>query len=72
MAANTSAEQTFTVTGLAISDKCFVNKPSMSAGLIIGNCRVSAANTLALTFGNLAASAVDPAGETYAIVAIRN
>jgi hypothetical protein len=46
VAANTSAEQTFTVTGLATTDKVFVIKPSLSAGLVIGNARVSAANTL--------------------------
>lgn len=72
VAANTSAEQTFTVTGLTTADKVFVNKPSLSAGLVLGNARVSAANTLALTFGNLTASPIDPAAETYQIVAIRS
>jgi hypothetical protein len=72
VAANTSAEQTFTVTGLATTDKVFVNKPSVSAGLVVGNARVSAANTLALTFGNLTAAPIDPAAETYTIVAFRS
>jgi hypothetical protein len=72
VAANTSAEQTFTVTGLATTDKVFVIKPSLSAGLVIGNARVSAANTLAVTFGNLTASPIDPAAEAYTIVAIRS
>lgn len=72
VAANTSAEQTFTVTGLATTDKVFVIKPSLSAGLVIGNARVSAANTLAVTFGNLTASPIDPAAESYTIVAIRS
>lgn len=72
VAANTSAEQTFTVTGLAVGDIIVaVNKPSLSAGLVVGNARVSAANTLALTFGNLTASPIDPASETYLIIAFR-
>lgn len=70
VAANTSAEQTFTVTGLATTDVVFVNKPSLSAGLVVGNARVSAADTLALTFGNLTGSPIDPGAETYTVVAI--
>ena len=72
VAANTSAEQTFTVTGLAVGDVVLaVNKPSLTAGLVVGNARVSAANTLALTFGNHTAGAIDPGAETYQIVAMR-
>lgn len=71
VAANTSAEQTFTVTGLAVGDVVFVNKPDLSAGLVIGNARVSAANTLAVTFGNLTAAPIDPGAETYVIGVIR-
>lgn len=52
VAANTSAEQDFTVTGLAVGDFVQVSKPSLSAGLVIGNARVKAANTLSITFGN--------------------
>ena len=72
VAANTTAEQTFTVTGLTTADNVFVNKPSLSAGLGIVNARVSAADTLAITFVNATASAIDPAAETYAIVALRS
>lgn len=72
VAANTSAEQTFTVTGLTTADKVFVNKPSLSAGLGVVNARVSAADTLALTFMNNTGSAIDPAAETYTITAIRS
>lgn len=72
VAANTSAEQTFTVTGLTTADKVVVIKPSLSAGLVIGNARVSAADTLAITFGNLTGSAIDPAAETYSIIAFRS
>ena len=72
VAANTTAEQTFTVTGLATTDKVIVNKPTNTAGLGIVNVRASAADTIAITFGNFTAAAIDAASETYAIIAIRN
>lgn len=71
VAANTTAEQTFTVPGLAVGDFVIVNKPSASAGLGICNARVSAANTLAITFNNNTASPIDPAAESYKIMYIR-
>jgi hypothetical protein len=72
VASATSAEQTFTVTGLAVGDVILaVNKPTATAGVGIVNMRVSAADTLALTFMNSTAGAVDPASETYLIVAMR-
>lgn len=72
VAAATSAEQTFTVTGLTTADKVIVNGPAQTAGLGIVNARVSAANTLALTFMNATAGALDPASATYTIVALRS
>lgn len=71
VAANTTAEQTFTVTGLKLRDLVMVNKPSASAGLGIVNARVSAADTLALTFVNATGSPIDPSAETYTITVIR-
>ncbi len=72
VAALTTAEQTFTVTGLTTDDKVFVNKPTNTAGLGIVNARVSAADTLAITFGNFTAAPIDAASETYTITAIRS
>lgn len=72
VAANTTAEQTFTVTGLTTADKVFVNKPSLNAGLGVVNARVSAADTLAITFVNATGAAIDPAAETYLIMAFRS
>ena len=72
IAAATSAEQTFTVTGLTTADKVFVIKPSATAGVGIVNARVSAADTLAITFMNATAGAVDPGSESYTVVAIRS
>lgn len=71
VAANTSAEQDFTVSGLKTTDLVFVTKPALSAGLVIGNARVSADDTLSITFGNLTGSAIDPAAETYTIAVLR-
>lgn len=68
VAANTTAEQTFTVPGLKTTMAVFVCKPSLSAGLGVVNARVSAADTLALTFVNATASPIDPAAETYTVV----
>ncbi len=67
VAANTSAEQTFTVTGLVANSPVWVNKPSLTPGLGIGGVRVSALNTLAINFVNLTAAAIVPPAETYLV-----
>ena len=68
VAANTTAEQTFTVPGLTVGNAVFVSKPSAQAGLGIVGARVSATNTLAITFGNFTASPIVPtAAEVYQI-----
>lgn len=72
VAAATSVEQTFTVTGLTTADKVIVSKPTATAGVGIVNARVSAANTLALTFMNATAGAVDPVSEVYTVMALRS
>lgn len=69
VAAATSAEQTVTVSGVKTGDIVIaVNKPSATAGVGIVNARVSAADTVALTFMNATAGAVDPASEVYTFV----
>lgn len=71
VAANTTAEQTFTVTGLVFStlgSTVQVNKPTAQAGLSIVGARVTAANTLGITFANTSANAIVPtAGEQYTV-----
>lgn len=68
VAPNTTAEQTFTVPGLKVGDFVDVGKPTVQAGLAIVNARVSAANTLAIAFGNLTAATITPtAAEVYEI-----
>lgn len=71
VAANTTAEQTFTVTGLATSDIVVVNKPSLDAGIGIANARVSATDTLAITYINATGGAIVPTSETYNILTVR-
>lgn len=71
IAAATSAEQTFSVPGLAVGDIPVVIKPSATAGVGIVNARVSATDTLALTFMNATAGALDPASESYTVLAFR-
>lgn len=73
VAANTTAEQTFTVAGLKAGDFVSVNKPTAQAGLSIAGCRVSADNTLAITFGNHTAAGITPtASETYKVAYARS
>lgn len=71
VAANTTAEQTFTVTGLRVGDLVQVNKPTAQAGLDIGNVRVVSNNLLGITFLNVTAAAITPtASEVYNIVGL--
>lgn len=71
VAAATSAEQTFTVTGLLVGDVPVVVKPTATAGVGLVNARVSATDTLAITFMNATAGALDPASESYTILVFR-
>jgi hypothetical protein len=69
---NTTAEQTFTVNGLKTGDWVCVNKPTAQAGLGIVGCRVSAANTLGITFSNNTASSITPtAAQVYTVLVAR-
>lgn len=67
VAANTTAEQTFTVTGLISGTPVWVNKPTAQNGLGICGVRISATNTLAINYGNSTAAAITPAAETYIV-----
>lgn len=72
VSAASSEEQDFTVAGLGVNDvPLSLIKPSLTAGVGIGNIRVKAANTLSVTFINPTAGAVNPASETYKLVVIR-
>ncbi|MFQ5661529.1 MAG: hypothetical protein ACE5GZ_14020 [Gammaproteobacteria bacterium] len=71
VAANTTSEQTVTVKGLNTQDIVMVNKPTHTAGLGIVGARVSATNTLAITFMNTSGSAIDPGSEKYTVFSVR-
>ena len=65
----TTSEQTFSVPGLNVGDAVMVNKPTHQAGLGIVGARVSAANTLAVTYMNTTAATITPtASEVYKVV----
>lgn len=68
----TSAEQTFTMTGLLTTDIVYVSKPTTQAGLGIVNSRVSAAGVIAINFGNFTAATITPtASEAYQVLVVR-
>jgi hypothetical protein len=74
VAANTTAEQTFTVGGLVVATDTIIGvcKPTAQAGLGIVGWRVSANDTLAITFSNNTAAPILPtAGQIYTIFAHR-
>lgn len=72
VAANTVVEQTFTgITGLAPGMFVQVNKPTTQAGLGVLSARVTANNTLGITFINATAATLTPtASEVYTIAAL--
>lgn len=71
--ANTTAQQTFTVAGVKVGDVVVaVEKPSHQAGLGIVGARVTAADTVGITFSNNTGAGITPtAGETYDFVIAR-
>lgn len=72
VAADTVAEQTFTVTGLTTADKVVVNPAAIANATGIAGARVSAANTLAIRFVNPTAGALTPTAGTFTILAFRS
>lgn len=67
----TSAEQTFTVPGLNVGDVVFIQPPSATAGVGIVGSRVSAANTLAVTWVNASGAPVVPTAGSHIITVLR-
>lgn len=72
VAANTCAEQTFTVTGVTAGDVVFVNKPTAQAGLGLGGVRASGANEVGINFCNNTLAGITPtASEAYVFGVLR-
>jgi hypothetical protein len=72
LVANTSEERTYTVPGLQLGDVVNVCKPTFQAAIAIANVRVSAANTLAITFGNFGAGTPTLTAENYLLSVVRH
>jgi hypothetical protein len=82
VAAGTTAEQTFTLSNpylvafvsgavsLVAGGSAFVSKPSFTAGINVVGARISAINTLAVTFQNNTAAAITPMPEVYTIASV--
>ena len=71
VAANTSEEETATVTGVKSGDYVAVVKPSLEAGIILGTVRVTADDTVAIQVVNTTAGAIDAASESMTFLVIR-
>lgn len=71
VAANTCAEQSVTVTGVATTDKLIFNA-TQGLSPAFTHIRPSGANTVALMFCNPGNSAASPAAGTVNIIAIRS
>ena len=69
VAAQSVAEQTFTVSGLRTTDRVSVNPPATPNNIGICGARVSATDTLALRFVNPTAGALTPTAGTYEVTA---
>jgi hypothetical protein len=69
--ANTSAEQTITVTGLKTTDQINITPPGATAGLVLGGARASTTDTLSVRWGNVTAGPLTPAAGNYLISVVR-
>lgn len=69
----TTSEQTVTVTGVLLDRDVVlsVTKPTHTTGIGIVNARVSADDTIAVTFVNPTAGNINPPSETYVFVVMR-
>ena len=71
VSANVTAEQTFTVSGLSTADAVFISPVATGNSTMAGTARVSAADTLAVTYTNPTGGALTPATGTMRILAVR-
>lgn len=71
VAANTSEEETFTLTGVKVGDFISVQKENLTAGIILGSARVETENTVTVEVINTTASAVDASSATMRVLVIR-
>lgn len=67
VAANTMAEQTFTITGLDTTQAVEVTAPALTSGLFYISARISAANTLAIVFNNTTGGGITEGNAVFII-----
>ena len=71
VAANTTEEETATLTGVRTGDIVLVIKSDLDAGIILGSARVSADDTIKIQVTNPTGLAVDAASETMDFLVAR-
>lgn len=71
VAAASAAEQTFTVAGVKVGDNVSVTPPGITAGVAPVTARVTAADTIGVTFVNPTAGALTPAAGVYRFIVSR-
>lgn len=67
----TTAEQTVTVPGAELGDAVVVTPPGHQAGVVAAAARVTAANTVGITFVNPTAAGVTPTAGDYIFTLFR-
>lgn len=67
----TTAEQTFSVPGVLLGDAVRVSPPGHQAGVVAAAARVTAADTVGITFVNPTAGNVTPTAGNYLFVVTR-
>jgi hypothetical protein len=69
----TTAEQDFTLTGVAVGDFVSVSTTAaQTAGVAIAGARVKAADTISITYVNPTAASKTPAADTYLVQIVRS
>lgn len=71
VAANTTEEETFTLTGVKTGDVVYVTKADLDAGILFGSARVTAADTIGVQIVNATGSPVNAASETVKVLVVR-
>ncbi len=71
VAADLTAEQTFTVSGLSTDDAVFISPAATGNATMAGQARVSAADTLAVTYVNPTNGALTPGSGVFRILAVQ-
>lgn len=71
VSANSTSEQSFSVSGVPSNAQVVVNGPAQTTGIVMGQARVSAKDTVVIPFGNMTGGALTPTSGTYTVRVIR-